>query len=71
VSDVQDQSRAAWQQLDEEWQMAQEAWADSTTEYFSAEFWTPLQSEAAAYLRAVAELAETLRAAQRAAQEQT
>lgn len=67
MSDGQEQSHAAWRQLEYEWHRAREGWRDSTTWFFDAQFWEPLTSETSAYLRDLDALMETLRAAQQAA----
>ena len=66
MSDAQEHSHAAWQQLAYEWGRAQEAWHDSTTDYFATHFWEPLQSETRSYQRALESLSDTLRAAREA-----
>lgn len=67
MNDAQEQSHSSWRQLEHEWSQAQEAWRDSTTEYFANHFWEPLQGETEAYQRALENLLEVLRAAQEAA----
>lgn len=67
MSTSEEQSRSAWRQLEHEWAQAQEAWRDSTTEYFAGHLWEPLQGEVEAYQRALEMLSETLRAAQQVA----
>jgi hypothetical protein len=67
MSDAPEQSRAAWRQLEHEWHRAQEGWRDSTTQFFAAQFWSPLERETQGYLRELETLMEVLHQAQQEA----
>lgn len=67
MSDLPEQSRANWRQLEYEWQQARERWRDSTTDYFASHFLEPIESESQGCSRALEALMETLRQAQREA----
>ena len=67
MDNAQELSNSAWMQLAYEWGNTQEAWHDSTTEYFEHYFASPLESEAGTFQRALASLFTTLQAAQEAA----
>lgn len=67
MSDAPERSRAAWRQLEHEWHRSQEGWRDSTTRYFAAQFWDPLERESNDLLRELEALIEVLRQAQQVA----
>lgn len=62
-------SYSAWRQLDGEWDETREAWHDSTTDYFAAHFWEPLEGETDRFTRELERLMQTLEMAQRIASE--
>lgn len=64
MSDPQEDSHYHWRQIEYEWHHAQDRWRDSTTEYFDTYCWQPLEHETIAYLHALDQLMESLRAAQ-------
>jgi hypothetical protein len=63
MRDAAERSETSWRLLEDVWQQSCAAWRDSTAGYFASRFWEPLADETAAYLRAVDELMEILRAA--------
>lgn len=67
MDNAQELSHSAWRQLAHEWSEAQEAWHDSTTEYFEHYFANPLESETGTFQRALESLLATLQAAREAA----
>ena len=61
MSDLPEQSRSNWRQLEYEWQQTRERWRDSTTDYFASHFLEPIESETQGCSRALETLMETLR----------
>lgn len=70
MSEAQEQSRSAWQQLEYEWQLAHTVWRDGTTDYFEANFVEPLAMEYHSYSRVLEEVMEAVRHARALASQQ-
>jgi len=68
LTEAQEYNYAAQNQLAHDWEMTQEHWGDSTTDYFRDHFYDTLMIAAVDYLRHLDDLAQTLAEARVVAQ---